>query len=229
MTISASRPAPPADESSAARQLRIDVWSDLACPWCYVGKSRLDKAIASSPHADAITVVVRSFELDPAMSHDVRPNLEVLSASHGLSLAQARALEDGVVAIAQREGLPFAVDRVLASSFDVHRVLHLAGTFGLADQLLGVLQQTLFSGQANAYDHTVIADAASHLGIPRHRVEEVLASDEYADAVRADEAEARRIGVTGVPFAVFGGRAAINGAASSEGYAKAIEQAWSRQ
>lgn len=228
MTISASRPAQSADESPAAKQLQIDVWSDLACPWCYVGKSRLDKAIASSAHADAITVVIRSFELDPAMSHDVRPNLEVLSASHGLSLAQARVLEDRAVAMAQREGLPFAIDRVLASSFDVHRVLHLAGAFGLDDQLLGVLQRTLFNGRANAYDHTVIAEAASHLGIPRHRAEEVLASDEYADAVRADEADARRIGVTGVPFAVFGGRVAIPGAASSEGYAKVIEQAWGR-
>jgi predicted DsbA family dithiol-disulfide isomerase len=229
MTMSASRPAPPAGESPAGGQLQIDVWSDLACPWCYVGKSRLDRAIASSPHAGAITVVPRSFELDPAMSHDVRPNLEVLSAKYGVSLAQARALEDKAVALARREGLPFAVDRVVASSFDVHRVLHLAGTLGLADQLLGVLQRTLFSGQANAYDHTVIAGAASRLGIPRHRVEEVLASDEYAGAVRADEAEARRIGVTGVPFAVFGGRTAIPGATSSEGYAKAIEQAWRQQ
>jgi predicted DsbA family dithiol-disulfide isomerase len=229
MTISASRPAQPAGESPAVRQLQIDVWGDLACPWCYIGKNRLDQAIASSPHADAITVVTHSFELDPAMSHDVKPNLEVLSAKYGISLAQARAMEDKVVALAQREALPFAVDRVLSNSFDVHRVLHLAGTFGLDDQLLGVLQRTLFGGQANAYDHTVIADAAAQLGIPRHRVEEVLASDEYADAVRADEAEARRIGVTGVPFAVFGGRIAIPGAASSEGYAKAIEQAWDRQ
>jgi predicted DsbA family dithiol-disulfide isomerase len=150
-------------------------------------------------------------------------------AKYGVSLAQARAIEDKAVALAQREGLPFAVDRVVANSFDVHRVLHLAGTFGLADQLLGVLQRILFGGQANAFDHTVIADAASRLGIPRHRVGEVLASNEYADAVRADEAEARRIGVTGVPFAVFGGRTAIPGAASGEGYAKAIEQAWSRQ
>ena len=228
MTIS-SPVQPAANSESARKHLQIDVWSDLACPWCYLGKNRLDQAIASSGHADAITVVVRSFELDPTMSHDVKPNLEVLSASHGVSLAQARALEDKIVAIAQREGLPFTADRVLANSFDVHRVLHLAGTFGVADQLLGVLQRILFNGQANAYDHTVIADAASHLGIPRHRVEEVLASDEYADAVRADEAEARRIGVTGVPFAVFGGRAAIHGATSSEGYAKAIEQAWSRQ
>ena len=229
MTISASQPAQPADESTAARRLQIDVWGDLACPWCYVGKSRLDQAIASSPHADAITVVTRSFELDPTMSHDVRPNLEVLSASHGLSLAQARALEDKAAAIVRREGLPFAIDRVVANSFDVHRVLHLAGSFGLGDQLLGLLQRTLFSGQANAYDHTVIADAARRLGIPRHRVEEVLSSSEYADAVRADEAEARRIGVTGVPFAVFGGRTAIPGAASGEGYSKAIEQAWNRR
>jgi predicted DsbA family dithiol-disulfide isomerase len=228
MTISASWPGRPAGESPAVTQLRIDVWGDLACPWCYVGKHRLDQAIASSPQAGAITVVPRSFELDPAMSPDARPNLEMLAGKYGVSLAQARTIEDKAVALAQREGLPFAVDRVVASSFDVHRVVHLAGTFGLADQLLGVLQQTLFGGQANAFDHTVIADAASRLGIPRSRVEEVLASNEYADAVRADEAEARRIGVTGVPFAVFGGRTAIPGAATVEGYAKAIEQAWSR-
>ena len=229
MTMSASRPARPAGESPAVRQLQIDVWGDLACPWCYVGKSRLGKAIASSPHAGAITVVPRSFELDPTMSHDVRPNLEMLGAKYGVSPAQARAIEDKAVALAKREGLPFAVDRVVANSFDVHRVLHLAGTLGLGDQLLDVLQRTLFGGQANAFDHTVIADAASRLGIPRHRVEEVLASNEYGDAVRADEAEARRLGVTGVPFAVFGGRTAIPGAASAEGYAKAIEEAWSRR
>ena len=73
MTMSASRPVQPAGESPAARHLRIDLWGDLACLWCYVGMSRLDKVIASSPHADPITVVPRSFELDPAMSHDVRP------------------------------------------------------------------------------------------------------------------------------------------------------------
>jgi predicted DsbA family dithiol-disulfide isomerase len=226
MTRSTAQPAQPAGESPAAGRLQIDVWGDLACPWCYVGKHRLDQAIASSPHTDAITVVARSFELDPAMSRDVKPNLEVLSAKYGLSMAQARAMEDKVATLARREGLPFAIDRVLSNSFDVHRVLQLAGTVGLGDQLLGVLQRILFSGQANAYDHTVIADAASGLGIARDRVEEVLAGDEYAAAVRADEAEARRIGVTGVPFAVFGGRTALSGAASSDGYAKAIEQAW---
>jgi predicted DsbA family dithiol-disulfide isomerase len=215
--------------SATTKQLQIDVWADLACPWCYLGKHRLDTAIAASPHAGAITVVPHSFELYPDMSRAAQPNLDMLADSHGLSLAQARAMENKLGALAQREGLPFALDRLVANSFDVHRVLHLAGTLGLGDQLLGVLQRTLFSGQDNAYDHAVIADAASELGIPRRRVEEVLASDEYADAVRADEAEARRIGITGVPFAVFGGRAAIPGVTSGDGYTKAIEQAWSRR
>jgi predicted DsbA family dithiol-disulfide isomerase len=228
MDISASPPAPQAHEPAADRQLQIDVWGDLACPWCYVGKGRLDRAVAASPHAGAITVVPRSFELDPAMSREPRPNLEMLAAKYGVSQAQARAIEDKAVALAEREGLPFSVDRVVASSFDVHRVLHLARSYGLADQLLGVLQRMLFGGRVNAFDHTAIADAASRLGIPRPRVEEVLAGGEYADAVRADEAEASRIGVSGVPFAVFGGRAAIAGAATGDGYAQAIEQAWSR-
>jgi predicted DsbA family dithiol-disulfide isomerase len=228
MSTSAARPGQPGGDFPAVRQLQIEVWGDLACPWCYVGKSRLDKAVASSAHAGAITVVPRSFELDPAMSRDARPNLEMLAAKYGVSPAQARSIEDKAVALAQAEGLPFAVDRLVAGSFDIHRVLHLAGTFGQAYPLLGVLQRTLFSGQANAFDRTVVADAASGLGIPRHRVEEVFASSEYASAVRADEAEASRIGVTGVPFAFFGGRTAIPGAASVDGYAKAIEQAWSR-
>ncbi|MGH2936602.1 MAG: DsbA family oxidoreductase [Solirubrobacterales bacterium] len=214
-------------EASTDRQLQIDVWSDLACPWCYIGKHRLDQAIASSPHAEAISVRVHSYELDPDMSDQARPNLELLAAKYGLSPAQAEHMEDKVAAIAHQDGLPFTADRVLANSFDVHRVLHLAGTFGLADQLLGVLQRALFSGQANVYDHAVLVEATTQVGIPRRRVEEVLAGDEYADAVRADEEQARRLGVTGIPFTVFDERIAIPGSTSIEGFADAIQQAWS--
>jgi predicted DsbA family dithiol-disulfide isomerase len=227
MTISS--PQRSSAETSAEMKLPIDVWSDLACPFCYIGKNRLDRAIASSPHTEAITVRVHSYELDPSMSDEATPNLELVAAKYGMSLAQAERMEDKVAAIAQRDGLPFAADRVVANSFDVHRVLHLAGTVGLDDQLLGVLQRTLFSGQANAYDHAVLTDAAVQLGVPRRRVTEVLASDEYAYAVRADEAEARRLGVTGIPFTVFDGRIAIPGAASIEDFATAIQQAWSNK
>ena len=225
--MTTSTPQQAAAEASTDRQLQIDVWSDLACPWCYIGKHRLDQAIASSPHAEAITVRVHSYELDPDMSHEPTPNLDLIAAKYGLTPAQAQHMEDKIIAIAHRDGLPFTADRVLANSFDVHRILHLAGTFGLADQLLGVLQRALFSGEANVYDHAVLADAASQVDIPRSRTEEVLSSDEYADAVRADEEEARTLGVTGIPFTVFDGRLAIPGATNVQGFANAIQQAWS--
>lgn len=226
MTRSSAQSTP--QPLATQQQLQIDVWSDLACPWCYLAKHRLDQAIGSSPHAEAITVVNHSFELDPSMPQEAKPNLELLTAKYGVSTAQAREMELKLAAVAQSEGLPFSLDRVVANSFDVHRVLQLARTFGIADQLLGVLQQALFSGRVNAFDPAVLADAASELGIPRTRVEDVLASDEYADAVRADEKKAGRLGITGVPFTVFDGRSAIPGAASIESYTKAIEQAWSQ-
>lgn len=227
--MTTSPPTHTSARASAGKRLQIDVWGDLACPWCYIGKNRLDQAIASSSHAGAITVKVRSFELDPDMSQEVKPNLELLGAKYGLSPAEALRMEDKVAAIAHREGLPYNSDRMLSNSFDVHRVLHLANTIGLADQLLGDLQRTLFSGRANVYDHTVLADFASRLGIPRSRVEAVLSSDEYADAVRADETEARELGITGVPFAVFDGRIAIPGSTDFDGYTNAISRAWSTQ
>jgi predicted DsbA family dithiol-disulfide isomerase len=227
--MTTSPPAQTTPRASTGKRLQIDAWGDLNCPWCYIGKNRLDQAIASSPQADAITVKVRSFELDLHMPHEAKPNLELLAAKYGLSPADARRMENKVAGIAHQEGLPFSVDRVVSNSFDVHRVLQLAGTSGLADRLLGDLQRAMFSGRANVYDHAVLADIASRLGIPRGRVEAVLSSDEYADAVRADETEARELGATGAPFTVFDGRIAIPGATDIKGYANAINRAWSNQ
>ncbi|MGC4932761.1 DsbA family oxidoreductase [Gordonia sp. DT30] len=222
----------PTQTSAAAPQgkrLQIDVWGDLACPWCYIGKNRLDQAIGSSPYAEAITVKVRSFELDPGMPAESKPNLELLRAKYGLSPTEAMGMEEKVAAIAHHEGLPYTGDRVLSNSFDVHRVLHLADTFGLAGELLGDLQRALFSGRADVYDHIVLADHADRLGIPRSRVEAVLSGDEFADTVRADETEARELGITGVPFTVFDGRIAVAGSTDSDGYAEAINRAWSTE
>jgi hypothetical protein len=104
--MTTSQSAQATRESSSAKQLQIDVWGDLACPFCYIGKSRLDKAIASSLHPEAITVRHHSYELDPEMPYEPRPNLEIVAAKYGMSLAQAERMEDQVVALAHREGLP---------------------------------------------------------------------------------------------------------------------------
>lgn len=223
MTTSLPTEALPA----ADQQLHIDVWSDLECPWCYIGKHRLDQAIAASPYAAAITVRPHSYQLDPTLPERAVPNVERLAAKYGLSQAQAAEMDGRAAAIAHREGLPFVADRLLANSIDVHRVLHLAESLGRGYELLGALQHTLFSGGANIFDHGVLAEVASGLGIDRVRVEEVLSSDEYAAAVRADQEQARRLGVTGIPFTVLDERIAIPGSTTVEGFAAAIQKAWS--
>lgn len=226
MTTASTRLPTETSLVSAGMHLRIDVWTDVECPWCYIGKHRLDEAIAASPHAAAITVKLHSYQLDPDLSDQPIPNVDLVAAKYRLPQAEAARIDGKVAAIAHREGLPFVADRVLANSFDLHRVLYLADRTGLAYELLGVLQRTLFSGEANIFDHTVLAKIASQVGIPPTRVEHVLESDEYADAVRADLTQARELGITAIPYTVFGGRLAIAGSTSVDGFADAIQKAW---
>jgi len=211
------------------RRLRIDVWSDIACPWCYIGAARLTKAVAASPHAGSVDVVTRSFELDPQAPTDVRPLREFLAAKMGVTTAQAAQMEGQMSALAAQDDLPYAADRVHGNTFDAHRVHHLARSLDLGDAVFRALQEGLFSGRKDAYDHAFLIEAAVGAGVARPRVEEVLAGGEFADAVRADEAEARRLRITGVPFAVLDGRLGVPGAVSVEGYAQAIEQAWGQE
>jgi predicted DsbA family dithiol-disulfide isomerase len=209
-----------------ARRLRIDVWSDISCPWCYIGTHRLEAAVTASSHADAIDLVARSFELVPNASCDPQPSLQVVTDVMGVSLQAATTLEARVAVLARSENLGYVLNRPHANSFDLHRALQLATSHGVGFPLLTALQSALFGDGRNVYDHAFLATAATAVGVPRTRVEEVLAGDEYGDTVRADEDEARRIGVTGVPFVVIDGRGAIAGTTSIEGYAEAIEKGW---
>jgi predicted DsbA family dithiol-disulfide isomerase len=205
--------------------LRIDVWSDIVCPWCYIGQHRLRQAIASSPHAEAISVVPRSFELDPTSPSQPVPTLDMLAQKFGISAGRAERLEAQMTALAHGDGLEYSPNRVNANTFDAHRLVQLAANHSLGNQFLDLLQRELFSGRANIFDHSFLAGAAAQLGIPRQRAEEVLHGDEYADAVRRDEQEARSLGITGVPFTLVDARLAISGASSVDGYKQAIEQA----
>ncbi len=209
--------------------MRIDVWSDIACPWCYLGKRRLEKAIDASPHAEAIELTFHAYELDPSASRRARPLPEYLAERMGVGPEQVAQMEGQVAQLARAEGLPYTSDRVHANSFDLHRTVRLAGEYGTATQLLTVLYEDLFSGRANVYDHTHLADAAAAHGVPRERAVAVLASDELTEEVRADIAVATRMGVRGVPFTVLDQRLGIPGATSVEGFADGIEQAWERQ
>lgn len=212
-------------ERQVTHQLRVDVWSDIVCPWCYIGRHRLREAIASSPHAGAISVVPRSFEVDPSGSSEPVPTLEMLAQKYGLPATQAERMEGQMAALAHGDGLEYSPNRLNANTFDAHRLVQLAASHGLGNQFLDLLQRELFSGRANIFDHSFLAGAAAQLGIPRQRAEEVLNGDEYADAVRRDEQEARSLGITGVPFTLIDARLAISGAGSVDGYTQAIARA----
>jgi predicted DsbA family dithiol-disulfide isomerase len=206
--------------------MEIDVWADVVCPWCYLGEQRLTEAIEQSGHAGDITLKIHTFQLDPTATGEVTPNLEYVGAKLGLPSAQAREMEEGMVRLAAADGLPYAVDRPASSTFDMLRVVQLGVERGVGWDYLRALQAELFGGNFEAFEHETLIRVGEKLGLAADEIRDVLATDRYADAVRADHNAAIRLGARGVPFTVLGGRLGIPGAVSTDQYAAAIEQAW---
>ncbi|GHD27391.1 DsbA family oxidoreductase [Streptomyces galbus] len=211
--------------------MRVEIWSDIACPWCYVGKARFEKALAAFPHRDQVEVVHRSFELDPGRAKDdVQPVITMLSRKYGLSEEQARAGEDNLGAQAAAEGLPYRTrGRDHGNTFDLHRLLHLAKEHGRQDELIQVLYRANFAEERSLFtegDERLVA-LAVEAGLDADAVRAVLADPAaYADAVRADEREAAELGANGVPFFVLDRRYGVSGAQPAEVFAQALTQAW---
>jgi predicted DsbA family dithiol-disulfide isomerase len=211
--------------------MRIEVWSDVVCPWCYIGKRRLESALQGFPHRDEVEVVYRSFELDPsAPQHGHERTLTTLARKYGRGEDEMRATMQNVVETAAEEGLAFRLfDNVHTRTVDAHRLLHLAlATGGAARQreLKEALLAAYFVRAENVGDHDVLRAEAIGVGLDAARVDEVLASDEYADDVAADIAQARAYGATGVPFFVVDQRYGLSGAQPAEVFSQLLEQAW---
>lgn len=214
----------PAVQSRPRAAVRVDVWTDLSCPWCYVGKHRLDQAVQAS--GVQAQVVLHSFELHPEWPRGVAtPVLEVATRVHGVRPAQARMMEEGMARQARSEGLVFSVDRPVANTLDAHRLLHLANERGAGEAFFGDAQSEYFAGRLDPADPGALTGVAARHGIPEADARRVLASDEYTEAVHADQAQARALGITGVPFAVVGGRLAVAGAQSVDAYAAVLARA----
>jgi predicted DsbA family dithiol-disulfide isomerase len=205
--------------------MQVQIWSDVVCPWCYIGKRRFETAVASFDHP--VEVVWRSYELNPN-APPVRDgsNVERIARKYGIPVGQAAAQYRRITELARAEGLDYHLDRARAgSSFDAHRLLHLAGERGVQDAvkerfLAAYLEQGVAIGVADE-----LAPLAVEAGLDVAEVDEVLAGDAYGDAVRADEAEAIDIGITGVPFFVIDGRFSIPGAQDPETMLRVLERA----
>lgn len=206
--------------------MRIDFWSDIICPFCTIGKAELERALASFPHADQVTIVPRSFQLQPDAAR-VEPVAEHLAHKYGLSAAQVAAQSDQIAARASGLGLEFNWRVALAApTLDAHRLVKLAATVGRAREVETALMLAYFTEGRDVSDHGVLTEVALAAGLDAARVAEVLASDEFLDAVRADQDEAAQLGVRGVPFFVIEGRFGVSGAQSAEAFAQALTRAW---
>jgi predicted DsbA family dithiol-disulfide isomerase len=210
--------------------MRVDIWSDVICPWCYVGKARFEKALGAFAHRDEVEVVYHSFELDPSLPRGQREsNLAMLSKKFGKSTAEALAMDDHVGSMARAEGLGFDSGRPVGNTFDIHRVLHLGLDRGVQQQLVSAVNEAYFGQARDVFDRDVLTEVAARAGLDAAETGKVFDSDGYADEVRQDELQARQIGVSGVPFFVFDMALGASGAQPAEVFASALNQAWERK
>jgi predicted DsbA family dithiol-disulfide isomerase len=210
--------------------MRVDIWSDVICPFCYVGKARFEKALSSFDHRDEVEVVYHSFELDPGYPKDsTETTFAMLRKKYGMSEADARAAESRVAAMAEAEGLGFQSERPVGNTFDLHRVLHLGLAKGVQAQLLDAVNEAYFAQGRQVFDRDVIEEIAAKTGLDAAAAGDVIDGDGYADDVRRDELQARELGVSGVPFFVFDMALGVSGAQPTEMFASALQQAWDRR
>ena len=206
----------------------IEIWSDVVCPWCYVGKRNLEAALAEFDHADRVTVEWRSYELDPTTPARVGLSMdEVLARKYGMTSEQAVEANRQMTELAASVGLEYHLDRVqIGNTFDAHRLIHLASDSGRSGELKERLLRAYFTEGRAISDPVVLSELAAEVGLDPIRVDAVLAGDEFAAEVRADEARALELGSTGVPFFVFDERLGIPGAQPPDVLLRLLNRAW---
>lgn len=205
--------------------MRVEVWSDVVCPWCYIGKRRLEAAIAAFD--GDVEVHWRSFELDPNAPRSLAtPLTEMLARKYGMSVERARQMQDHVATTAAADGLDFHFDKArTGNTFDAHRLIHHAKSKGHGAEMKERLLAAYFTEGRAISDHTELSALAGEIGLDATEAAEVLASGAYAEDVRKDERQAHAYGARGVPFFVIDGRYGVSGAQPAETLLQVLRQA----
>jgi len=205
----------------------VEVWSDLVCPWCYLGKRRLEAALERFPHADRVDVVWRSFELEPDAPRQAESRRALLLSRYGMTAEQAAERDAQMTALAADAGLEYRPDLAqLGNTFDAHRVLHAARAAGLQGQAKERLLRGYFTEGRTLTDADTLVELAAEAGLDAEFARTALADGSFAEEVRDDEREAAAIGITGVPFFVLNRRYAVSGAQPSELLLQALQRTW---
>jgi len=206
----------------------IEIWSDIACPWCYVGKRRFETALERFEHRDDVTVTYRSFELDPEAPAE-RPGemAALVAAKYGIRVEQARARQAELAALAAADGLDLDFETArAANTFDAHRLVHLAHAHGRQADMKERLQRAYFTDGELISDRDTLVRLAAEIGLDAEEVRTALAGDAYADAVRDDERTAAALGIQGVPMFVVDRALGASGAHPPEALLDLLRQGW---
>lgn len=209
--------------------MKLEIWSDIACPWCWVGKRRFERALANFQERERLEVTWRSFELDPGAPRvQAGSQAELLARKYRVPLERAREMNANMAAQGAKEGIEFDFDRVrMGSTFDAHRLIHFAAEHERRSEMVERLFRAYFTEGASLGDQEVLAELAADVGLDAGAAREALESGAFADAVRADEARAQGFGITGVPFFAIDERYGISGAQPPEVILGALEKALS--
>ena len=208
--------------------MNVEIWSDVMCPFCYIGKRKFEKALAQFPHKDKVNVIWKSFQLDPTTITDPTLNtIDNLAQKKGWSKEQANQTIAHVTGIAKQVGLDFHFEKaVVANSLDAHRLSHLAKKYGKQNELEEKLFSAYFIEGKNTADFNTLLQIATELGLDKTEVSALLKSNTYTNEVYHDIKQAQQIGVNGVPFFLLDNKYAVSGAQESETFLGALTKAY---
>jgi predicted DsbA family dithiol-disulfide isomerase len=228
MTVTENKPVALKTFTAAQPKIHLEVWSDIHCPWCYIGKRRFERALDQFEHKDQVEIIWRSFQLDPDAPPEYKGNInDMLVEKKGISRAKAEAMHKHVTDLAAQEGLTYQFDKVrLSNSFDAHRLIHFAAEHGLQDKMQERLFYAYFTEGLYVGDHDVLAGLAAEVGLNADDVRAMLKTNQFANDVRADQQLAYDFGSNGVPFFVFERKYGISGAQPTELFLSALNQIW---
>ncbi len=208
--------------------MKVEIWSDVMCPFCYIGKRKFENALAQFPHKEDIEVEWKSFQLDPNIVTDPSKTVyQHLSERKGVTFERAKEMNDYVTNIARQVGLDYKFDQaVVANSYDAHRFSHLAKNHGLQNEAEEKLFKAYFTEGKNTADVETLVKIGAEIGLEEGEIRNTLAGDDFSDEVENDIYIAQQIGVNGVPFFVLDSKYAISGAQESTTFLAALNQAW---
>lgn len=208
--------------------MKVEIWSDVVCPFCYIGKRRFEDGLRQFGHPDAVEVVWRSFQLTPDFVPEPGVNIHAsLAAKKGISLAEGRKMNDHVAGIAREVGLHYDFERAVpANTFLAHQLIHLGAHHGRQDATKERLMAAYYTEGRDLNDVDTLVALGTEAGLDAAEIRQALAAGTYAEAVRYDEYQAQQIGVRGVPFFVFEDKYAVSGAQPAELFTEVLNKVW---